>query len=279
MAHRTRWADATRHPGTRRVSAPRRRHRLRWLALALVPALLATSCPAFIRVDVAPGPGGATAPELRFSYQRTALQKVDSLTVYACPPQAVYGAEYDSALLKLPVRWRITRDEGAAPAQEPLRVTYGRIPPGYREEAPAAPLAVGGCYHVRAVTRLDSALAKPLKWFDVDGAQTFRLLPDGRMIVGNPEGTFFDRRALRETNQAAVACARGYRRARTQADSAAVDGREHAVLNHPLSCGWLRTHWPDVLTSTQTTERTLLAAVASVIGLVGIIASGVKSDE
>jgi hypothetical protein len=247
--------------------------------VALVPALLATSCPVFIRVDVAPGPAGATVPELRFSYERTALRKVDSLTVYACPQRAVYGAEYDSALMKLPVRWRITRDERAAPAQEPLRVIYGSVPAGYREEAPAAPLAMGGCYHARAVARLDSALAKPLKWLDVDGAQTFRLLPDGRMILGTPEGTFFDRRPLRETNRAAVACTRGYRRARTAADTAAVDVREYTVLDGPLSCGWVRTHWPDVLTAPQTTERTVLAAVAVVVGAVGIILSSDESDE
>lgn len=258
--------------------APRHRRRLPWLVFALVPALLATSCPAVIRVDVAPGPEGTTAPEFRFSYQRTALRKVDSLTVYACPQRAVYGAEYDSALSKLPERWRITREDGA-PAQEPLRVIYGHVPPGYREEAPAAPLAVGGCYHARAVARLDSALARPLKWFDVDGTQTFRLLPDGRMILGTPEGTFFDRRPLRETNRAAVACARGYRRARTQADTTAVDVREYAVLDHPLPCGWLRTHWPDVLTSPQTTERTLLGAVGVAIGIVGAILSGDESDE
>jgi hypothetical protein len=259
--------------------APRRARRLPWLVIALVPALLATSCPAIIRVDVAPGPAGATAPELRFSYERTALRQVDSLTVYACPQRAVYAAEYDSALLKLPVRWRITREDGAAPAQEPLRVIYGRVPPGYREEAPATPLAVGGCYHARAVARLDSALAKQLKWFNLDGAQTFRLLPDGRMILGNPEGTFFDRRPLRETNRAAVACARGYRRARTEADTAAVDVREHTVLDQPLSCGWLRAHWPDVLTAPQTTERSVLAALALVAGIVGVILSGEESDE
>lgn len=262
-----------------RASGSHRRRCSAWLVIALVPALLATSCPAFIRVDVGPGPDGTTAPELRFSYERTALRKVDSLTVYACPQRAVYGAEYDSALLKLPVRWRITRDERAAPAQEPLRVIYGRVPPGYREEAPAAPLAVGGCYHARAVARLDSALAKPLKWLDLDGTQTFRLLPDGRMILGTPEGTFFDRRPLRETNRAAVGCARGYRRALTSTDSAAVDAREYVVLDRPLSCGWLRAHWPDVLTSPQTTERTVLAAVAVVVGLAGIIASGKEPDE
>lgn len=263
--------------GDSRAPAPSRR--APWLAIALAPLLLATSCPAFIRVHVEPGPGGATAPELRFSYERTPLRKVDSLTVYACPQRAVYGNEYDSALLRLPVRWRITRETGADAATEPLRVIYGRPPAGYREEAPAAPLAVGGCYHARVVARLDSALAKPLKWFDVDGAETFRLLPDGRMLVGTPEGTFFDRRPLRETNRAAVACARGYRRARTRADSSAVDAREHLILEHPLSCGWLRVHWPDVLSGPQTTERTLLGALAAAIGIVVAVLPGNESDE
>lgn len=245
-----------------------------WLAMALVPALLATSCPVFIGVHVATGTDGPTAPELRFWYERTPLRQVDSLTVYACPPRAVYGAAYDSALLTLPVQWRITRDTGAAPAGEPLRVTYGRVPAGYREEAPAAPLATGGCYLARVVARVDSALAKPLKWLDLDGAQTFRLLPDGRIIMGVPEGTLYDRRPLRETNRAAVACRRGYRRARTPADSAAVDAREHAVLDYPLSCGWLRAHWPDVMSGPQTTERTILGAVGAAISVaLAILAS------
>jgi hypothetical protein len=261
------------------ADAPAASRRAPRLVLALVPLLLATSCPAFISVHVEAGPAGPTAPELRFSYERTPLRKVDSLTVYACPQRAVYGAGYDSALLQLPVRWRITRETPADAAAEPLRVIYGRLPAGYREEAPAAPLAVGGCYHARVVARLDSALAKPLKWFDVDGGQTFRLLPDGRLIVGSPEGTFFDRRPLRETNRAAVACARGYRRARTTADSAAVDAREHLILEHPLSCGWLRAHWPDVLNGPQTTERTLLGALGLAIGIVAAVLSGTESDE
>jgi hypothetical protein len=67
--------------------------------------------------------------------------------------------------------------------------------------------------------------------------------------------------------------ARGYRLARTPADSAAVDAREYAVLNTPLSCGHLRTRWPDAMHSPVTRERTLLGLLGLSLGAIALLFS------
>jgi hypothetical protein len=226
--------------------------------IALTPLLLATSCPAFVRVGVEPGAAAdGSTPEFRFDYERTALRELESLTIYGCPDEELYSFKYDSALQRLPVVWRIVRQEDALMRTQPLRITYGRVPAGYREEARAAPIVPGGCYYARAVAFADTAV-RQIYIEGLEGGQTFRLLSDGSLVLGTPIVPLLDSRPLRQINRAAVGCIRRYRRARTPADSAAVDAREYAVLDTPLSCGHLRTQWPDAMRSPVTRERTLL---------------------
>jgi hypothetical protein len=251
-----------------RISPPSRGRRAPWLVIALAPLLLATSCPPFIRVDAAPG---ATygEPEFRFSSERKPLRGLDSVQVFGCPDREVYGAELDSALRVAPLAWSIVREPRAPARAGPFRLTYGRVPDGYRESGPARPLQPGGCYYLLAKVREDSAPGIRQYEFALQGAQVIRLLPDGRTIAGIPSGPFLDSRPFREINHAAVGCKRGYRRVRTEADTAAVRAREYEIMDTRLSCGWLYAHWPGIMSDPMTTERSLLLLLAIGISIVG----------
>lgn len=256
-----------------------RGRRAPWLAVALAPLLMATSCPAFVRVGVEPGAAAdGSAPEFRFDFQRTPLRELASLTVYGCPDEELYSFKYDSALQRVPVAWRIVRQEDAPMHAEPLRITYGRMPAGYREETRAAPIEPGGCYRVHAVAFPDRSTGQAYL-AGLEGGQTFRLLPDGRLILGTPIVPMLDSRPLRQINRAAVGCTRGYRRARTPADSTAVDAREYAVLDTPVTCGLLRSRWPDVMRDPTTRERTLLGVLGLSAGAVALFLAGEESEE
>lgn len=260
-----------------RVSPPRRR--APWPAVALAPLLMATSCPAFVRVGVEPGPApDGSTPEFRFDYERTSLRELASLTIHGCPGRAPESVEYDSALQRLPVVWRIVRQAEAPLQAEPLRITYGRVPAGYREEARAAPIEPGGCYHAHAVAFPDRSTRQAYVG-GLQGGRTFRLLSDGRLVLGTPAVPAFDSRPLREINRAAVRCTRGYGRASTRVDSAAVDAREQTVLDTPVSCGHLRTQWPDVMHSPVTRERTVLALLAVGLGAAALVVAGEESGR
>lgn len=262
-----------------RVSPPRRGRGAPWLVIALAPALLATSCPAFVRIAVELGTAAdGSAPELRFTYARTALRALSSLTIYGCPGDQLTRFAYDSALQHVPVVWRIVREEDAPAGAAQLRITYGRVPAGYREEAPAAPIARGDCYYAHAVAFPDTSVGQAYI-AGLEGGETFRLLSDGRVVLGTPNIALFDRRPLREINRAAVGCTRGYRRARTQADTAAVDARAYAVLETPVSCGHLRTRWPDVMRGPTTTERTLLGILGLGVSALALLLSGGESEN
>lgn len=229
-----------------------------WLVIAISPLLMATSCPLVVDVQVEPGATEAE-PEFGFSFQRKPLGGVDTLRVFGCPDRELYGIQLDSALQAAPVMWSIVR-EGAAPASaEPFRLTYGRLPAGYHESAPARPLRPGGCYYMVAQVMEDSAAGIRRSGYAIPGAQVLRLLPDGRMIVGMPIGPFLNSRPFREINRAGVGCRRTYRRARTAADSTAAAGREYEIMGTPLTCEWLYAHWPDVMSGPTATERALLA--------------------
>lgn len=246
-----------------------------WLAVALSPALMATSCPSYIEMDVERGGAPGEPPTLAFSYQRTPLRGLDSLRVTRCPEAAVQTAAYDLVEHPdLPLVWQVVRETQITPGPEPLRITYGRVPPGYREETAAAPLEPGGCYSFRIVLGDASIAERRLHGVGLVGGERLRLLPDGRMVVGAPEGTLMNRGAMRQLNRAAVGCARGYRRARAPGDSAAVDARRYAVLDTALSCGWLTAAWPDVMQDPASSEHGVLAAM----GLAALLAAALLSD-
>jgi len=215
-----------------------------WLAVALCPWLLASTCIYPVAVGVEPGPRPGDAPAFNFAYRDDPLTYVEEFQVAECAtvrPQSVV--------------WRIVRDGQTPPATGTLRLVYGSVPQGYRETAAARPLAPGGCY--RATVEVLAPLGEPIR--SPGGGETFRLLPNGRMIVGEPGGLFHNSRPYRQLNRASVGCTRGWRRAATAADSASVAAREYAVLDARVSCGWLFSEWPTVVEDPASTERTGLA--------------------
>lgn len=229
-----------------------------WLALCLVPALMATSCIYPIGVHVEQDTAG-DPPEFRFSHHGRPLVRLDTLSVSGCPERTSYSAVYTQREHpELPVLWRIVRDPNAPATTEAPRIRYGRVPAGYVEQKPAEPLPSGGCYNVYAAGPGNA----PETWPNF-GGQTIHLLPDGRLVEGTPSGYAVNAHPFRQVNRAAVACARGYRRARTPADSAAVDARAFAVLDASLSCGWLQGNWPDLMNEPQSAERLFVALLAT----------------
>ena len=260
------------------TSGPRR-GRAPWLVIALTPALLATSCPVLVRVGVEPGPTAAEPPRFAFSIDREQLRAIDSLTVFECAERMPHGVEHDSARQRLPVAWSIFREPGAAPGPEPVRITYGRVPAGYREQKAAVPVEPGGCYHARAVSLPDRGVRSRTYGFPVEGGQTFRLLPDGRLVTGDLNLPLFDSRPLRELNRAAVGCRRGYGRARTAADTAAVNARGYTIQGTDVSCGWLRAHWPDAMHGAMTSERMVFGALGLAAALAAILAAGAAEED
>lgn len=219
----------------------------RWiLVLALAPALMATSCIYGIPVHVHPQPY-VVEPVAFTMYQ------------YSDTAGTVGAFEVRECADSTSVLWRLSREPRADTAT--LRMTYGRAPEGFREAAPARPLEPGGCYHAVATS------ADPR---ERGGTEVFRLLPNGAVIVGLPQGRFGDAPEVREMNRASVACVRGYRRAAGAADSARVDAWEHNVHGAALTCGWIRTHWPDALQTTVTRGENVRDLVASAALTVGI---------
>jgi hypothetical protein len=224
------------------------------LAVVLAPMLMATTCIRFkfIEVDVSAGHDEASPPVFSFSHDRVQLMALKRFQVTDC-----WGTNGRSV-------WTLVPNGVVQHAVEPLRITYARVPLGYREEAPAPPLQPGGCY--RAV-----AEGVPSDEAIDEGRETFRVLPGGRVVVGQPEGIVYNSPAFRQLNRAAVGCARGYRRALSAVDSAAVERREYRVVDQRLSCGWLYEHWPDVMSDQVATERALAAALGGIATVVGIV--------
>jgi hypothetical protein len=208
------------------------------MALALAPLLTATSCPTGIGIQVEPPPAAAEPP----SFALTHWDQDGTAASFEVRECAAGGQ----------VMWRITLQTPYDTAPDPLRMAYGRPPRGYREEERARPLAPGGCYR---------AAAAPSDPRGEGGSEVFRLLPTGSIVQGTADQPEIHAPELRELNRAAVSCVRGYRRARTAADSAAVDAAEHDVVDARLSCGWMRRQWPDALAQTRTRgERFLFYA-------------------
>jgi hypothetical protein len=219
-----------------------------WLALAISPLLMASQCFRVARVQVSPGAAPGDPPSFGFAYRGQPLTGVQSFRVESC------SADGQGPL------WQIARVDETLTETEPLRITYGQVPRGFRERRPAEPLQAGGCYHASARGMEEVQLSRMI----ISG-ESFYLLSNRRMIVGSPAGLLHNPRPFRQINRAAAGCHRGYRRARTQEDSAAVDARRYRVLDDSPSCEWLNTHWPDLMSEPASTERTALTLTGRLV--------------
>lgn len=223
----------------------------RWfLVVAMAPALLANQCFRLIDVRIAADRRGEP-PTFSFSHGREQLHVVKRFEVTECT-----GSRSDPL-------WRIVPDGVTQHEGRPVRITYGVLPRGYSQQEPARPLEPGGCYRA-SVTG-----------FHVDpfsmGSETFRILPNRTVVLGEPAGLLNSSRAFRQLNRAAVGCTRGYRRATSSADSASVTAREYRVLDDRVSCGWLYDQWGDVMSEPYNTEHGVLAIVGGIAAIWGII--------
>lgn len=230
-----------------------------WLALVLAPVLMASQCYSVVDVEVEPGAAGGDAPTFGFEFRGDVLTRLETFTVRSCTGD------------RDPTVWQLERTDAPDTETEPLRITYGRLPRGYRETRPAPPLEPGGCYRANAV-----AVDQPAPLSSTLGGETFRLLPNRRLVLGEPGGVLLSTRPFRQLNRASVGCTRGWRRARTAADSAAVSSREYTVLDARVSCEWLFSHWPDVATDPASTERVALATASL---LVVYVTLGLLSEQ
>jgi hypothetical protein len=232
-----------------------------FFALALCPVLMASTCIEPVYVGVDPGPRPGDAPAFQFVYRREPLTYVEGFQVTACGERG--GASST---------WRIVRDGQTPPDNGPLRLTYGQVPRGYRETTAAQPLRPGGCYDasVEVLPPIGGRIRTPA------GSERFRVLPNGQLVVGYSGGLIHNTRPFRQLNRASVGCTRGWRRARTAADSAAVDAREYPVLDARVSCDWLFTEWRDVVGEPRSTERAGLGVAALLVLFVGL---GLLSEQ
>lgn len=222
------------------------------LAIVVAPVLLATTCPTGVSVSVQP-PADPDAPPAFTLRHPTAQGSLASFEIRECAD--------DGHRL-----WRIVPQAGPDTA-DPVHIVYGRVPAGYREDAPARPLERGGCYH---------ALADP-DTTGLPGIGVFRLLPTGRYVLGYPNDP--PSPARRALGRAVTACVRGYRGARTAADSAAVDARAYVVADAPISCGFLRERWPDALHGTEPVGRPRGSGVVAVLPWIVLTVLAVLSPD
>lgn len=226
---------------------PRHRRPARLAAVMAVPLLLATACTILMELRLEPG---STVHDLAFTatYHGEPVTSVREFEVYACRP----------LFLKTPV-WKIVRDAEAVPSSLPLRITYGRVPFGYREVAPAQPLATGKCY---------AAVAEGARV----GSLEFRVEPDGRVVgVGLGMGALAGGGEQRQVDSAVRNCAFAYRAARSAPDTAAVDERAYPLADTAVSCRTLRTVLPDQIENPPPgLGRRLLQAGGAVALLIGI---------
>jgi hypothetical protein len=220
------------------------------MAAALVPALMANQCIRFVDVRTSPGPAAGDPPSFSFAFGGDALEVVRGFEVTPCA-----GARGSAT-------WSIVADGVTQRLAGPLRITYGRVPVGYREKVPARPLEPGGCYR---------AAAEGVDLLAIPRGETLRILPNGRVIAGEPGGVLTSSAPFRQLNRASVGCARGYRRADTAADSAMVGAREYAVLDARVSCAWLNERWPELMSEPVATGRGVLGLLAGIAALAGLI--------
>ena len=209
----------------------------------LVLLLTATTCFPRLDVDVRAGtePG---RPMIEGKVKREVIGGLSELKVTSCGPS--YLEE---------TTWKIERDDSLA---GPVVVTYGRVPPGFRETVPAAPLRPGRCY--LAAAAWSGGMVMP-------GAREFDVLEDGG--IRERSAGVFSGSWTRELERGAVGCVRGYRRARTPADSSAVDARAFPLADTTLTCGYLRENTPTELAESMSSERRVLLLALYLSVLVG----------
>jgi hypothetical protein len=230
-----------------------------WLAIAISPLMMAMQCFRLARVEVSPGAAPSDPPAFDFTYRGQPLAGVETFRVESCAADGRH------------LLWQVERIGQTLTETEPLRITYGQVPRGFREDRPAAALQPGGCYHASATGMEEVELSGMIVL-----GESFYLLPSRRMFAGSPAGLVHNSRPFRQINRAAVGCRRGWRRARTQADSAAAGARRYPVLDERLSCDWLNTHWPDLMAEPASTERAALA-VATLLAV--YVSLGILSEQ
>jgi hypothetical protein len=219
--------------------------------LAMAPVLMATTCfPSFdVRVSPGPAPMQAVFTGVR-GKEAVELQRV---TVSLCRPGVVNR-----------VVWSVNfREEDGGDLPDSL--VYGAPPPGFFAQSPPEPLAAGRCYQVSAAGRLRSTTLGAM------GTGGFRVLADGTVADGiGAQGSRLAKQ--HEVDRAAVGCRRAYRRARTRPDSAGVDARVWAVSDTSITCGFLRTRYPETIASTESTEGRILRVAGAVAVLIAVYA-------
>jgi hypothetical protein len=218
--------------------------------LAMGPVLMANQCFRAFAVRVSPGPEPRQAV-FTGVFEKEAVE-LRSLRVSLCRPLVLQHAVWE---LDGPA------DGGGARTDS---VVYGAPPSGFFSEKPAEPLRAGGCYEVSAGGRLGSGQ-------QLFGSGGFHLLADGRV----QDGTGPLSRRLggeRQVDRGAVGCRRRYRRARTPADTAAVDARAWAVADTSITCGFLRERSPETIAQAKSTERTLLEGAGWIAALAALSA-------
>jgi hypothetical protein len=216
--------------------------------LAMAPVLMATQCVEQFDVQVSPGPEpmrpvitavrGKGAVELREVH--VALCRVSVV------PHTV---------------WMASRASGAAPTDS---VTYGDPSADFLSQRPPEPLRAGGCYTVGASGSV-SGSSLPAR-----GYGGFRVMADGSVQNGTGE---LGRRLSQEqeVDRAAVGCRRAYRRARSLADSAAVDARAWPVSDTTVTCRFLRQRDPEMIARAESTERLLLQAAGGIVAAAALM--------
>jgi len=212
------------------------------LVLAMAPLLLATTC--FPKFDLKTSPG-AQPMQVVFTgtrgHERVELQGV---TVARCRPGEAPHVVWEA------------QGKGAD------SVAYGSAK--FASARPAEALFPGGCYVVFASGSLPSGMR-------AFGSGGFRVLPDSTVV----NGTGAQGRRLNGSGQvdrAYVNCRRGYRRARTYADTVRVDARAWAVSDTTLTCGYLRTRFAEMMERTESTERVLLETAGALAAIAALLA-------
>jgi hypothetical protein len=233
--------------------SPRFVSRRLFTAACLALPLAAMTCLEPTHVDLAPD-SAANAPAFTFRVGDEKVDAVREFGVYACRPSE----------LQTPL-WSIRPGDSATVARgEPLRVTYGQVPPGYVAENPAPPLQPRRCYEAAAAAAGVRA-AFP-------GARDFYLERDGRVRALRGETAFeLGIRNEQLWHRAAVQCRRGYRRARTPQDSMAVDARRYPVADTSLTCGWMLKAYPDDVRKALSSERGTAAFLGFVAAMAALV--------